>query len=72
MNFPIKGRSAWFITRKSTWSIRKTERHDEPFEQAFPSFESSLPFVTGVDTNLVVTAFKVELREDLRRADLIK
>ena len=57
---------------ESTWSIRKTKRHHQPFKKAFTGFKSRLPFVPGSNTYLVITTFKVDFGKKFGRTNLIQ
>jgi hypothetical protein len=52
-------------------SVRKSESHYAESEGAEWSHEGGLPFVSGLDTDLVVARFQVELCEDFRSSDLV-
>jgi hypothetical protein len=57
---------------ESAWSIRKAEWHNDPLEKAFFGFESRFPFITGTDSDLVISTFKINFREYLGTIELIK
>src|SRR5215468_3274391 len=51
---PLKGRR----------SVRKAERHNEPFKRTITSTKSGLPFITFGDANQVVGVFQIYLGID--------
>jgi hypothetical protein len=46
--------------------IWKTEGHNNPLEKTLLGLESCLPFITWLDTDLVVATFQIYFWEDSR------
>jgi len=56
---------------EARWGIHKSKGHNAESEGAKWSHKCSLPFITGLDADLVVTGFQVKLHEDFQSVDVV-
>jgi hypothetical protein len=59
-------------SHKSARCISETKRHHLPFIEASLGFECSLPLITFLDSDLMVSTYEINLGKDLRAMKLIQ